>query len=105
MTKICPLCDSTDIDPQGWKNEKGETGPQCLECGLAAESVDIWNRCHDDSELTEAELESSFDQWELEYRRKNIREFTLQSVKDMEAAFGAGAMAERRKKAIRRRRQ
>jgi len=39
----CPFCGSADIDVEGWKNGKGDTGPQCLSCGATCESVVLWN--------------------------------------------------------------
>lgn len=39
----CLLCGSGDVDPQGWKNGSGDTGPQCLQCGATGESVELWN--------------------------------------------------------------
>jgi len=49
----CPFCgalqeqDDEDmhyVDPEGWKNGKGDVGPQCLNCGATAESIESWNK-------------------------------------------------------------
>jgi len=40
---ICPFCGSDNVDPIGWKNGEGETGPSCNDCGATADSVEEWN--------------------------------------------------------------
>lgn len=39
----CLFCGSHDIDAAGWANGKGDSGPQCLDCGVTGESVKKWN--------------------------------------------------------------
>lgn len=39
----CLSCGASEVDAAGWKNGKGDSGPQCLQCGATAESVAIWN--------------------------------------------------------------
>lgn len=39
----CLLCGASEVDATGWRNGKGDSGPQCLQCGATAESVAIWN--------------------------------------------------------------
>jgi hypothetical protein len=39
----CLFCGCGDVDPRGWANSKGDTGPQCIQCGATAESIAIWN--------------------------------------------------------------
>ena len=41
--KPCLWCGGSEVDASGWKNGKGDSGPQCLQCGATAESVAIWN--------------------------------------------------------------
>lgn len=43
IVKPCLLCGASEVDASGWKNGKGDSGPQCLQCGATAESVAIWN--------------------------------------------------------------
>lgn len=50
----CPFCGNDRIDPKGWSNAKGDSGPQCfyvpdglaasIGCGATAESIEAWNR-------------------------------------------------------------
>ena len=39
----CPFCGSDEVDPDGWKDGQGRTGPSCDNCGATAESVEEWN--------------------------------------------------------------
>lgn len=41
--RACPFCGSTRIDPKGWMNGFGRSGPSCDGCGASAESVTEWN--------------------------------------------------------------
>lgn len=38
----CPFCKSTDVDPKGWMNGRGQTGPACNDCGGSAETIELW---------------------------------------------------------------
>lgn len=50
----CPFCGNDKIDPEGWSNANGDSGPQCfyvpaglaasIGCGATAESIEAWNR-------------------------------------------------------------
>lgn len=39
----CPVCDSQNIDPEGWVGGDGTTGPACVDCSASAQSVEQWN--------------------------------------------------------------
>lgn len=41
----CPFCGNAGelIDQRGWLDGSGKYGPQCLECGATAESIEKWN--------------------------------------------------------------
>jgi len=41
--KRCLFCGSKNVDADGWKTRGGTTGPQCIDCGATAESVEQWN--------------------------------------------------------------
>lgn len=43
VAMLCLLCGSYDVDAEGWKNSKGDSGPQCVSCGATGESIAIWN--------------------------------------------------------------
>ena len=40
--KPCPVCGSTNIDPEGWKSMLS-VGPACDDCNGSAETVELWN--------------------------------------------------------------
>lgn len=40
----CPFCGDEEVDPMGWMDGRGSSGPQCTQCGATAESVEAWNR-------------------------------------------------------------
>lgn len=44
--KPCPFCGSNHVDPIGWLNAAGKTGPECCVCGATAASVGDWNARH-----------------------------------------------------------
>jgi len=39
----CPFCNSTNIDPEGWKSSDGTSGPACDDCCGSANSIVEWN--------------------------------------------------------------
>jgi hypothetical protein len=43
ITKHCPFCGHTEIDPTEWLDQDGKQGPGCPMCGAMAESVERWN--------------------------------------------------------------
>jgi len=62
----CPFCGQSDIDLEGWKNNKGDTGPQCLSCGATCESVIAWNNRVNQPMHDRRAINESFRQWCLE---------------------------------------
>ena len=45
--KPCAHCGSTSIDPEFWMCGDGKHGPGCDDCGVTAESIELWNRRSD----------------------------------------------------------
>ncbi len=41
--KPCPFC-GREVDPAGWLQHGGCRGPECMDCGATADSVEAWNR-------------------------------------------------------------
>jgi len=40
----CPFCGSHDVDAEGWVAGDGRRGPECMECGAMAASLEDWTR-------------------------------------------------------------
>lgn len=44
----CPFCGATEesedpVDRNGWLDDKGNEGPECLSCGATAKTIEAWN--------------------------------------------------------------
>jgi len=68
----CPFCGSDNVDPAGWKNGEGETGPACNNCNATADSVEEWN-----TRPTETALRATNKQLILELHDVKMNESKL----------------------------